>query len=201
MPRKALMVPRVTMKGGNLSRVMRVPLRKPEAVPAIMPMSVPSHIPGVDSESPPLLSMVHAPAMPATASIEPTERSMPPEMMIAVIPTPIMALTLERRRTFEKLSTVRNWAGPWRVRSWMERAMMIKRRLAKGRSWRSSLFMGGLENERVNPEGIPTQSPGLRGTSYPGSTAFGQANPERVAANGDGSNEEGRNPLGVVNRN
>src|SRR5207245_8642161 len=31
-----------------------------------------------------------------------------------------------------------------------------------------------------NPEGIPTQSPGLRGTSYPGFAVAWESNPERV---------------------
>src|SRR5882724_394873 len=38
-----------------------------------------------------------------------------------------------------------------------------------------------------NPKGIPQQSPGLRGTSYPGIMCPIDDNPERVAAHGNGS--------------
>src|SRR6266853_5822362 len=46
----------------------------------------------------------------------------------------------------------------------------------------------------ANPEGILQQSPGLRGTSYPGSIASGRANPNGVASVGG---ERGHNPVGV----
>src|SRR2546428_12966200 len=48
-----------------------------------------------------------------------------------------------------------------------------------------------------NPKGIPAQSPGLRGTSYPGATDLGNNNPERVAASKRGSKGYGRKPVGV----
>src|SRR6266581_3273109 len=38
-----------------------------------------------------------------------------------------------------------------------------------------------------NPKGIPQQSPGLRGTSYPGIMRPIDDNPERVEAHGNGS--------------
>ncbi len=46
----------------------------------------------------------------------------------------------------------------------------------------------------ANPEGILQQSPGLRGTSYPGSSASGRPNPNGVASVGG---ERGHNPVGV----
>src|SRR5712691_7295619 len=46
----------------------------------------------------------------------------------------------------------------------------------------------------ANPEGILQQSPGLRGTSYPGLIASGRANPNGVASVGG---ERGHNPVGV----
>src|SRR6266478_5157872 len=49
----------------------------------------------------------------------------------------------------------------------------------------------------ANPEGILQQSPGLRGTSYPGSIASGRANPNGVASVGG---ERGHNPDGVEKR-
>jgi hypothetical protein len=73
--------------------------------------------------------------MPARAIIEPTERSMPPEMIMAVMPTAMMAFTLERRKMFRKLSAVRNLSG-----TSTDRAMRINSRLAKGSSWRRSLI-------------------------------------------------------------
>src|SRR6266436_5165071 len=39
----------------------------------------------------------------------------------------------------------------------------------------------------ANPKGIPQQSPGLRGTSYPGIRRPIDDNPEGVAAHGNGS--------------
>jgi len=49
----------------------------------------------------------------------------------------------------------------------------------------------------VNPKGILQQSPGLRGTSYPGSIASGRANPNGVESVGG---KRGRNPVGVETR-
>ena len=49
-----------------------------------------------------------------------------------------------------------------------------------------------------NPKGIPTQSPGLRGTRYPGVTGSRNHNPEGVATRCDARREAGRNPVGVV---
>src|SRR5712691_13001436 len=49
----------------------------------------------------------------------------------------------------------------------------------------------------ANPEGILQQSPGLRGTSYPGSIASGRANPNGVASVGG---DHGHNPVGVETR-
>src|SRR5438309_54562 len=136
MPRKTLIVPNVTMNGGSFNRVINEPLKKPQTVPTTAPAKVPSHIACADKESPPTLSIVHAPAMPASASIEPTERSMPPEIMIAVMPTAMIALTLDRRRTFRKLSIVKNCEG-----ARTDSAITINSRLTKGSSWRINLVM------------------------------------------------------------
>src|SRR5438445_11730852 len=46
----------------------------------------------------------------------------------------------------------------------------------------------------ANPKGISQQSPGLRGTSYPGYAMAGRANPNGVASN---PAEPGHNPIGV----
>jgi hypothetical protein len=52
-----------------------------------------------------------------------------------------------------------------------------------------------------NPNGIPAQSPGLRGTSYPGCTAKESSNPNGVAANADQAfaSAKGRNRVAVEN--
>ncbi len=49
--------------------------------------------------------------MPERASIDPTERSIPADMITEVIPIAMIPLTLERRSTFMKLSIVRNVSG------------------------------------------------------------------------------------------
>src|SRR6266404_2971587 len=49
----------------------------------------------------------------------------------------------------------------------------------------------------VNPKGILQQSPGLRGTSYPGSIASGRANPNGLESV---RGKRGRNPVGVETR-
>src|SRR5258705_769044 len=46
----------------------------------------------------------------------------------------------------------------------------------------------------ANPEGIPQQSPGLRGTSNPGFVALGRANPNGVVSM---RAQRGHNPVGV----
>ena len=58
---------------------------------------------------------------------------------------------------------------------------------------RGSLSLPHLGNG-TNPEGIPQQSPGLRGTSYPGCIACERANPKGVAPKVAFS---GHNPVGV----
>jgi hypothetical protein len=52
-----------------------------------------------------------------------------------------------------------------------------------------------------NPNGIPAQSPGLRGTSYPGCTARESSNPNGVAANAHRAfaSAKGRNRVAVEN--
>jgi hypothetical protein len=53
----------------------------------------------------------------------------------------------------------------------------------------------------MNPNGIPTQSPGLRGTSYPGSPSANVTNPNGVAANSFPpiACAARHNPVGVAN--
>src|SRR5581483_10845472 len=111
------MVPKVTMNGGSFSRVIKSPFNNPEPVPTSVPTSVPA-------------------TMPERASIEPTERSMPPEMMMPVMPTAMIVLTLQRRKTLRRLSAVKNVSGRL-----IERTMKINSRLAKGNNRRMSLLI------------------------------------------------------------
>src|SRR5260221_10363813 len=55
--------------------------------------------------------------------------------------------------------------------------------------WLSTANCSGISKTggEPNPKGIPQQSPGLRGTSYPGIRRRIDDNPERVAAHGNGS--------------
>ncbi|SRR5581483_4250795 len=130
------MVPKVTMNGGSFSRVIKSPFNNPEPVPTSVPTSVPATMPELVRLSPQTRSIVQAPAMPERASIEPTERSMPPEMMMPVMPTAMIVLTLQRRKTLRRLSAVKNVSGRL-----IERTMKINSRLAKGNNRRMSLLI------------------------------------------------------------
>jgi len=68
-----------------------------------------------------------------------------------------------------------------------------------------SLFVGvgflvgfqGWVRPQENPNGILQQSPGLRGTSYPGKARPIENNPARVAARGNGQRNKAATPLGL----
>ena len=100
------------------------------------PTSVPTSMAALPASGPPTLSMTPAPTMPARAIIEPTDRSMPPEMMTAVIPMAMMPLTLERLSTLRKFSAVRNVSG-----SRADRAAISSASVAKGSSCRMNLLI------------------------------------------------------------
>ena len=51
--------------------------------------------------------MVMAPSSPASARIEPTDRSIPPAMMITVMPSAMMLITAVCRTTLERFVAVR----------------------------------------------------------------------------------------------
>src|SRR3984885_13072002 len=79
-PRATPSIPSVTMNGGIAPLVMRKPLNAPVSAPIVRQPSTPTHQGRLKSE----VSM--APATPESASIDPTERSMPAEEITNVIP-------------------------------------------------------------------------------------------------------------------
>ena len=81
------------MNGATFSRVMSVPLVSPVRAPANIAMTIAAAGP---PPAPPLLS-TSATTTDVIATIEPTERSMPPRMMTSVMPSaavPTMAVCL-----------------------------------------------------------------------------------------------------------
>ncbi len=84
---KMLSVPNVTMKGGSFSRVTRIPLRKPVAIPTTRPSS------RLSTAGTWLVDAVWAMTRPASVAAAPTERSMPPVRMISVCAIPMVPTT------------------------------------------------------------------------------------------------------------
>ncbi|MBA7627637.1 hypothetical protein ES703_35104 [subsurface metagenome] len=130
------MVPKVTINGGSLSLVTNTPFRKPQASPVTIPAKVPITRAAPWGLVPPITIITQAPTIPLRAIIDPTDRSIPAEMIIAVIPTAIMPLTLERRNTFRKLPVDRNVSG---LRA--ERVQIINIRLPKGSNCLTNLLI------------------------------------------------------------
>ena len=77
---KMLKVPKVTMKGGNLSRVTSRPLTRPKNVPRAMPR-IRARKPGT-----PLLAARFAMNIMAKMQIAPTDKSIPAVRMTSVCP-------------------------------------------------------------------------------------------------------------------
>ncbi len=129
MPRNMLIVPSVTMNGGSLSLVMSVPFNRPQIKPVKIPATPAKH--AIDAELPPepAANITSPPIIPETAIMEPTDRSMPAEMIMKVIPTEMMPGTEERLSTFVKLSSVRNVSGLM-----ADRVATISNKVPKGRS-------------------------------------------------------------------
>ena len=78
------------MNGWSFSLVIKAPETTPPTAPVRSPTAVPRAIIPTGGCSPPSPIIVPAAHMPHNASREPTERSMPPEMMTNVIPTAMM---------------------------------------------------------------------------------------------------------------
>src|SRR5690554_2179190 len=86
--RKIDMVPKVTMKGAILNLATMIPFSAPQKEPRTSANRKVSTIPIVDVGPKRLRKKMEMP--PTNAVMEPTERSMPPEMMISVIPKEMM---------------------------------------------------------------------------------------------------------------
>src|SRR5712691_4659516 len=99
-PRAMLIMPRVAMKAGRRPLVISMPFTRPQVPPTAMPaaMAAPVGQPARNAA---------ASTTPASASSEPTERSMPPERITKVIPTAITALMLVCSATLSRLETDR----------------------------------------------------------------------------------------------
>ncbi len=98
------MVPSVTIKGSIPTLAMRKPLSQPASRPAPAATSTPTRM--TETPSPmwgrsAFIDRIISPAM--KAAIDPTERSMPPEVMTKVMPTAMMPMKAERASTFVTL--------------------------------------------------------------------------------------------------
>src|SRR6476659_872925 len=100
-------VPSVTMKGSMRPRVMSRPCARPKTAPSSSANAMPS-ITATIVESPdaPRLFIKRMTHPAISAAIEPTERSMPPEMMTKHMPTAMMPINAVRVSTFMALSKV-----------------------------------------------------------------------------------------------
>ena len=100
-------VPSVTMKGSMRPLVMSSPWASPNTAPSATARTAPNTTAssGEPSAGPmALMNMITQPAI--SAAIEPTERSMPPEMITKHIPTAMMPMKAVRVSTFIALSSV-----------------------------------------------------------------------------------------------
>ena len=82
-----LIIPRVTINGGNPPQLMRAPLTMPQPAPTASARR------SATGSGWPACSAVPS-TTPESATIDPTERSIPPERMTNVIPTATIALML-----------------------------------------------------------------------------------------------------------
>ena len=98
-PRPITIMPSVMMKGGSRPSVMPAPLTAPSATPMASPASMTSGI-GMPASS----SIAETTA--ATATIEPTERSMPAVRMTKVMPTETMPNSATWRSTLIRLNGI-----------------------------------------------------------------------------------------------
>ena len=99
-PRATLIIPRVAMKGGSRPTVISRPLIRPHASPIASAIAIPT---GAGRP----LSSASARPIPAKASTDPTDRSMPPEMITNVIPMATMAFRAVCSSTLSRFETVR----------------------------------------------------------------------------------------------
>ena len=88
------------MKGGIFNLVTARPLRKPPHSPTRIQTKMPANVRPSDC---PLFVINKAPQHPARASREPTDRSIPPEIITIVMPIAITVMTAVCRATLAKL--------------------------------------------------------------------------------------------------
>src|SRR3546814_2234549 len=94
-------MPSGAMKGGSFILVTRMPLIQPQTDPVRMPKTMP-----IGTSMPHSLT-ASAATTPASASTEPTERSMPPVMMTQVAPMPRNAIEVTCSAIVMPLLTVK----------------------------------------------------------------------------------------------
>jgi hypothetical protein len=95
-------IPRVVINGGMRPRVVIRPLTSPHPSPTRSPPATATR-----PEWP--ATRRSATTRPLKARIEPTDRSIPPEMITKVRPMPRMALIADCCMTLRRLSVVRKW--------------------------------------------------------------------------------------------
>ena len=101
-PRAALSVPSVTRNEGMASRVVSVPLMRPTSAPVPRPANAPTN------QKLARCAMASAAAMPESARVDATERSICPAMITKVMPIAAIDTSVVCRPMFRKLSIDRN---------------------------------------------------------------------------------------------
>ena len=95
------------MKGSMRPRVMSRPCARPKTAPSTSAKAIPSiTTPTVESPDVPRLFIKRMTHPAISAAIDPTERSMPPEMITKHMPTAMMPIKAVRVSTFMPLSKV-----------------------------------------------------------------------------------------------
>ena len=98
-PRATLIMPSVAMNGGRRPIVISAPFPRPQARPTTRPTAAAAAIGSPASCAVPS-------ATPASATIEPTDRSMPPVRITNVIPTATIPMNALCSTTLTRLETV-----------------------------------------------------------------------------------------------
>ena len=132
-PRAAIIIASVTMNGGRRTFAIRTPFVSPSAVAAPTPATSEAIIPLADT---------FAATTPATATREPTDRSIPPVRITTVIPSATSPSMLFCRSTFSRFSGVAK--EPYRTTPRTQTAIS-----ATSAPWRCSTAAVRVENARA----------------------------------------------------
>ena len=98
-------VPSVTMKGSMRPLVIKRPCTSPNTAPSTTASSMPTTTAAMGEPSTSAIAFMNRMTEPAiSAAMEPTDRSMPPEMMTKHMPTAMMPMKAVRVSTFITLS-------------------------------------------------------------------------------------------------